>query len=138
MVIIAATGNYNFFNFLTAVLALSCFDDAHLAWLLPKRVTRRVGWTGPSVGKTAAWRGWWGRGAVIVNVLGGLLGVGFVFMQTVRWFDLRVFSQGDSLWDHRFARNQISWAQTCFICLITACLQDFGAGCIFAGAIRRL
>lgn len=27
MTVIALTGNYNFFNFLTAALAISCFDD---------------------------------------------------------------------------------------------------------------
>ena len=31
---IAATGNYNFFNLLTMVLCLACFDDLHYDWLM--------------------------------------------------------------------------------------------------------
>ena len=31
---IALTGNYNFFNLLTMVLCLACFDDLHYDWLL--------------------------------------------------------------------------------------------------------
>ena len=31
---IAATGNYNFFNLLTMVLCLACFDDLHYNWLM--------------------------------------------------------------------------------------------------------
>ena len=31
---IAVTGNYNFFNLLTMVLCLACFDDLHYDWLM--------------------------------------------------------------------------------------------------------
>ena len=31
---IAVTGNYNFFNLLTMVLCLACFDDLHFDWLM--------------------------------------------------------------------------------------------------------
>ena len=31
---IAVTGNYNFFNLLTMVLCLACFDDLHYNWLM--------------------------------------------------------------------------------------------------------
>ena len=30
---IAATGNYNFFNWLTIILCIACFDDEHINWL---------------------------------------------------------------------------------------------------------
>ena len=39
---IFATGNYNFFNLLTILAAVSCFDDEHLAFL-----TRNSGRTSP-------------------------------------------------------------------------------------------
>lgn len=41
--LIALTGNYNFFNLLTMSMCVLLFDDAALAWCIPKRL---AGWVG--------------------------------------------------------------------------------------------
>lgn len=53
MVMIAATGNYNFFNLLTGALCLALLDDAFLARFLPARMRTR-----PATSQRPAAAGW--------------------------------------------------------------------------------
>ncbi len=57
---IAATGNYGFFNLLTAVLCLPLVDDDLAERLLPRRLRRRGG---AAVAGTRRWLRWTGSGA---------------------------------------------------------------------------
>lgn len=52
-ILIALTGNYNFFNLLTMLLCLFLFDDATLRSALPARLVARVAKRAPSPGRTA-------------------------------------------------------------------------------------
>ena len=52
-ILIALTGNYNFFNLLTILLCLFLFDDAALRSVLPARLAARIAEPTPSPGRIA-------------------------------------------------------------------------------------
>ena len=52
-ILIALTGNYNFFNLLTMLLCVFLFDDAALRNVLPARLAARIAERAPHAGRTA-------------------------------------------------------------------------------------
>jgi hypothetical protein len=58
MIIIALTGNYTFFNFLTIALCLLCLDDAFLVSLLPGRLAGKCHPLCDTAASAPRWRKW--------------------------------------------------------------------------------
>lgn len=82
---IAATGNYTFFNLLTIVLCFSLLDDQHLRRFVPRRLRRAAGSRTPSAARRGGFR------AVIVAVAGSvLMGIGLVEVVTMLGVPRRV------------------------------------------------